>query len=195
MNFLAHFHLAWPDEKVVAGALEGDYYKGALHSQPPLAIGIALHRSIDSYTDSHQLVAQLREKFPQHLRRYAGILIDLAFDHYLSIHWARFSSQPLTAFTHQTLCMLQSQQHALGEPAQRMLARMVEHDILNLYQHWETVPSAALNIGKRFKRGNPFCDLEPALTPLRDDIEKTFLEFYPSLEQHSANRLAELSKK
>ena len=28
MNFLAHFHLAWPDAGLVAGGLEGDYYKG-----------------------------------------------------------------------------------------------------------------------------------------------------------------------
>jgi acyl carrier protein phosphodiesterase len=25
MNFLAHFHLAWPDAGLVAGGLEGDY--------------------------------------------------------------------------------------------------------------------------------------------------------------------------
>ena len=30
MNFLAHFQLAWPDEGLVAGGLEGDFYKGRL---------------------------------------------------------------------------------------------------------------------------------------------------------------------
>lgn len=193
MNFLAHFHLAWPDEKVVAGALEGDYYKGSLHTQPPpLAIGIALHRSIDNYTDTHEIVVNLRKNFPAPLRRYAGILMDLAFDHYLSIHWDKYSSLPLDQFTRRTLHMLDSQKDALGTQATVMFERMVEHDILNLYEHWETVPRAAYNIGKRFKRGNPFTDLDSALEPLRDSIEQAFLEFYPMLERYSEHKLAEL---
>ncbi len=53
MNFLAHFHLAWPDEGLVAGGLEGDYIKGPLRGAlpPDLERGIKLHRAIDAYTD------------------------------------------------------------------------------------------------------------------------------------------------
>jgi len=30
VNFLAHFHLAGPDGGLIAGGLEGDYFKGPL---------------------------------------------------------------------------------------------------------------------------------------------------------------------
>ena len=62
MNFLAHFHLAWPDEGLIAGGLEGDYLKGPLRGElpPELERGIKLHRAIDAYTDKHDLVRQLR---------------------------------------------------------------------------------------------------------------------------------------
>ena len=85
MNFLAHFHLAWPDAGLIAGGLEGDYYKGLLRGDlhPDIERGIKLHRTVDAYTDSHPAIAQLRRTFPQDLRRYAGVLIDIAFDHYL----------------------------------------------------------------------------------------------------------------
>ena len=42
--------------------------------------GVQLHRAIDAYTDSHPVIEQLRRDLPTHLRRYAGILIDLSFD-------------------------------------------------------------------------------------------------------------------
>ena len=62
MNFLAHFHLAWPDEGLVVGGLEGDYVKGQLRGALPAQLekGIKLHRAVDDFTDAHPLILQLR---------------------------------------------------------------------------------------------------------------------------------------
>ena len=51
MNYLAHFHLAWPDEQLVLGALEGDFHKGVLPGSldQQLVAGVALHRAIDAF--------------------------------------------------------------------------------------------------------------------------------------------------
>ena len=100
MNFLAHFHLAWPDEHLVLGGLEGDFHKGNLPGALPAALlkGVTLHRAIDAYTDNHAQVKALRENFPSGLRRFAGILIDLGFDHFLTRHWDSYSAIPLADF-------------------------------------------------------------------------------------------------
>ena len=47
MNFLAHFHLAGPNKALIAGGLEGDYYKGLLSGKlsPGIERGIKLHRA------------------------------------------------------------------------------------------------------------------------------------------------------
>lgn len=187
MNFLAHFHLAWPDEGLVAGGLEGDYYKGPLRGDLPehMERGVKLHRAIDAYTDQHPLVENLRNQFPDPLRRYAGILIDLGFDHYLSQHWGRYSDQPLAEFTGEVYEVLSRQEHAMSDAARNMLARMLEYDILGLYQDWETVPRAAARIGERFRRYNPLTDVDEGLTPLRKVMEQTFLDFYPDLQDFS----------
>ncbi|CAA0126326.1 Acyl carrier protein phosphodiesterase [Halioglobus japonicus] len=184
MNFLAHFHLAWPDEGLVAGGLEGDYVKGLLRGQMPenLERGVKLHRAIDAYTDAHPLILQLRRELPPNLRRYAGILIDLSFDHYLSLHWSRFSELPLAEFNRAVVRILQAHESDLSDGSRAMVARIVEHDILNLYQQWETVPAAAARIGQRFSRQNPFLNLDSELSPARDALEQTFLAFYPQLE-------------
>jgi acyl carrier protein phosphodiesterase len=183
MNFLAHFHLAWPDEGLVAGGLEGDFHKGLLRGELPEALerGVKLHRAIDAYTDNHPIVQQLRRDLPHGIRRYAGILVDLSFDHYLSRHWDTFSDIPLADFNREVYRTLVAQQSTLSDDAQSMLARLLEHDILNLYINWETVPATAQRIGQRFKRGNPFLDIDQTLSPARDTLEQAFLNFYPQL--------------
>lgn len=188
MNFLAHFHLAWPDEGLLAGGLEGDYYKGPLRGELPVAIerGVRLHRAIDAYTDSHPVVTQLRRDFPPELRRFAGILIDLSFDHFLSKYWANYSELPLETFNARVYRSLLGQEYALSTGSRRMLARMVEHDILGLYLDWETVPASAGRIGERFRRGNPLGDVGRQLTPARDLLEQAFLAFYPELQAFSS---------
>jgi len=184
VNFLAHFHLASPDAGLIVGGLEGDYFKGPLRGELPLDLerGIKLHRAIDAYTDGHCLVQQLRREFPPNLRRYAGILIDLSFDHYLSLHWSRFCDIPLAAFNTATYRTLVEHEASLSHSARMMLARLQEYDILNLYLTWETVPATAARIGERFKRHNPFLDINRELSPLKGALEHAFLNFYPQLQ-------------
>ena len=80
----------------------------------------------------------------------------------------------------------------MSEPARKMSSRMVQHDILNLYMSWDTVPQAARNIGRRFRRGNPLLDVTSGLDPLKPEIELAFLNFYPQLRAFSDARLIEL---
>lgn len=183
MNFLAHFHLAWPDRGLVAGGLEGDYYKGPLRGELPADIerGVALHRAIDAYTDRHPEVGRLRAEFPRELRRYAGILIDLGFDHYLSVHWSRFSDMPLEAFNRSVYSALQAQESALSAGSRAMLRRLLQHDILARYLHWETVPASAARIGERLRGTNPLTAIDRQLAPVRSRMETAFLAFYPDV--------------
>ena len=188
MNFLAHFHLAWPEDELVAGALEGDYHKGPLCGRLPAGIerGIALHRAIDAYTDSHPQMADLRRRFSPELRRYAGILIDLSFDHYLSRHWRQFSDVPLDEFIPGVYRSLESHSHSLSGNAGRMLGRMQQYDLLGRYHDWESIPASAERIGQRFRRGNPFTDTREQLEPVRVTLEEAFLDFYPELLAYTA---------
>ncbi len=194
MNFLAHFHLAWPDAGLIAGGLEGDFVKGPLRGAlpPHLERGIKLHRAVDAFTDGHSLIQHLRQCLPPDLRRYAGILIDLSFDHYLSRHWSDFSDIPLTDFNSEVYRTLTAQQFILSEGGRRMLARLVEFDVLGLYLQWDNVLASATRIGERFQRSNPFLDLERQLSPAQDTLEQAFLNFYPQLQSFCKQRIESL---
>jgi len=186
LNFLAHFHLAWPDPGLIAGGLEGDFFKGPLPGNLAASIvhGVRLHRAIDAYTDTHPLIGQLRRELPNDLRRDAGILVDLRFDHYLSLHWSRFSSVPLGEFNDGVHRALASHAGDLSDNARAMGARLAEHDLLNLYGDWNTVIAAARRIGQRFRQRNPFLDIDRQLSPKKDLLEATFLAFYPLLQSY-----------
>lgn len=188
MNYLAHFHLAWPEEGLVVGALEGDFRKGWLRGELPRPIerGVVLHRAIDAYTDSHAEMGTLRAAFPRPVRRYAGILIDLSFDHYLTIHWQRFSDLPLADFIPHVYRHLTHNSQHLSDSAESMRKRMLQYDILGRYSDWETVPATAARIGQRFARGNPFTDIRDDINPVRDQLEQAFLAFYPQLQSWAA---------
>ena len=183
MNFLAHFHLAWPDEHLVLGGLEGDFHKGKLPGTLPAALqdGVALHRAIDAYTDNHPRVRAVRRSFPPELRRYAGILIDLAFDHFLTRHWDSHSDIPLSSFNAQVYAILDKHAGLLSPRAAAMAQRIREYDILARYHHWQFVPESAARIGQRFRRGNPLADTGTLLQPLIPELERAFLDFYPDL--------------
>jgi acyl carrier protein phosphodiesterase len=121
MNFLAHLWLADQVDANLAGAILGDLVRGRIvlnHSETiasantsdrdspvisavmptELARSILLHRRIDVRTDHHPRVKNAMAAFAPGARRYAGILLDLIYDHALTQHWQHFSSESLADF-------------------------------------------------------------------------------------------------
>jgi acyl carrier protein phosphodiesterase len=195
MNFLAHFQLAWPDEALIAGGLEGDFCKGPLHGRlhPAIERGVRLHRAIDAYTDAHPGIAALREHFPAPIRRYAGILVDISFDHFLTRHWSSFNEVSLGHFNTGVYRVLANWNGRLAPASQAMAARLIDHDILNRYHDWHAVPASAERVGQRLRRGNPLVGVQRHLDPLVPLLEQAFLDFYPDLAGFSARQRSGIS--
>src|SRR3954467_13425794 len=97
MNFLAHAFLARDDIDLMVGSLMGDFVKGRLDGQyaAPIMRGLILHRRVDTYTDSHPVLVRSRSRISPERRRYAGILVDLFYDHYLAVPWSDYADIPL----------------------------------------------------------------------------------------------------
>ena len=175
---------------LLVGALEGDFHKGPLRGDLPagLEAGIALHRAIDAFTDAHYSVETIRARFPAPLRRYAGILIDLSFDHFLTRNWTQYSDVPLAHFNAKIYSLLQQHSALLSPKAKRLALRLQQYDVLGLYHRWEAVPDSAARIGERFRRGNPLRNTHDQLLPLVTDLQQAFDDFYPDLIQFSTLR-------
>ncbi|XHY22957.1 Acyl carrier protein phosphodiesterase [Vibrio sp. NH-UV-68] len=100
VNFLAHLHIADHCQSSLLGNLLGDFVKGNPDTQYPAMIsqGVRLHRFVDSYTDSHSQVEQIRALFPNGVRRYSGIALDMFWDHCLAVNGISFMLNRLAIF-------------------------------------------------------------------------------------------------
>jgi len=96
MNFLAHIYLSGNSDEMMIGNFIGDYVKGKAYLQYPGDIrrGILLHRDIDSFTDTHKATRECKSFVSSKYGLYAGIVIDIFYDHFLAVNWSKYS--PLT---------------------------------------------------------------------------------------------------
>ncbi len=121
MNYLAHLHLGGPQPAQLLGSLYGDFVKGRLQGQWPGEIerAIQLHRRIDAFTDSHPLVHAAKRRFPLERRRFAGVLLDVFFDHCLARDWNDYADEPLPQFVERVYGTLRT-----ASPLPERLARI-----------------------------------------------------------------------
>ena len=134
MNFLAHLFLGPRDPEQALGSLLGDFVRGPvakLDLPEGVRQGIWLHRRIDSFTDAHPLIAMSRTRVSPERRRYAGIMIDMFYDHLLARHWDRFADQPIGDFTARMYPLLRAQRPVIPLSAWPVIHNMTEHDWLS----------------------------------------------------------------
>ena len=86
MNFLAHSILSPKDPLVMLGNLCGDFIKGSKFEGLNASIveGVRLHRSIDSFTDSHQLFKEAKTIVRPHFKLFSGVVIDMFLDYFIA---------------------------------------------------------------------------------------------------------------
>lgn len=166
------------------GALLGDFVGSAeLHRyNAEMQREIRLHRLIDSYTDRHAAVVAARGLFPEGRRRFAGIALDVYFDHLLARDWPRFSAIDLDAFNQRFYAVLRAQHPILPERLQRIAPRIVEHDWFGSYRERDNVDFAIQGIASRLSRkGDALVDCLHLLRRHESAIARQFEAFFPDL--------------
>lgn len=184
MNYLAHLHLGGPQPSDMLGSLYGDFVKGPLNGQWPTNIeaGIRLHRQIDAYTDSHPLVLQAKQRFPSERRRYAGILIDLFFDHCLAMHWNEYADEPLSIFTARAYQALQDEETKLPGKLALIAPRMAAQDWLSSYRNFSVMEQVVTAMSRRLSRPEGLAGGALELERLYEPLQRDFHDFYPLLQ-------------
>lgn len=189
MNHLAHALLSAPDPAQRLGNLFGDAVRGPLsrHDLPDRVIqGVRLHRRIDAVTDQHPESARMRALFPASLRRYAGIILDVAFDHYLTLRWHAFCDVSRQSFTIGVYESMQQNPQLLPHRVRPFVPEMISRDFLNRCETMNGVMGVLSRLDARLSRG---FDLEAAQltlevndTELQQGFTRVFKDVHHSLE-------------
>lgn len=146
--------------------------------------GIRMHRHIDSYTDGHPLTLQGRERLRAHCGKYAGVALDLFYDHAIAQRWSELNPEPLPDFTQRMYALLTEHEALMPDRARNMLPYMVQYDWLNSYTTIEGIGRALLGLSRRTPAGSLLAGAEAVLEQHHAAFERECLEFIPQLRAH-----------
>ena len=191
MNFLAHLYLSNHDEDIMIGNFIADAVKGqpsALAHKPRIIEGIHLHRQIDTYTDSHPIVLQSVHRLRAHQGKFAGIVVDIAYDHFLAKNWHLYSKEELFDFVEHCYELFRRRGEDLPEKVHFFLPYMMKSNWLYNYRSLEGIDKVFKGMSGR----TPYeSNLAIAIEDIKKDYdlyEQEFFNYFPELISFVQNK-------
>lgn len=194
MNFLAHLYLSSPEPDALAGSLMPDLVRGPLPVDAPSRITAAcrLHRCIDAFTDTHPLVALSKQRVNFAQSRYAGILVDIFYDHFLARDWDQFSDQPLCDYVAHVYRSLDGMREHIPVGMHEALDHMIKHNWLENYAQVQgielTLQRMSARLSKRFKRPVDLAIGTQDLLEQNEALAEDFHAFFPQLIAYASKQ-------
>jgi acyl carrier protein phosphodiesterase len=141
MNFLAHMYLSGDSDEIRIGNFIGDFVKGNKYLLYPnqVALGIRIHRSIDSFTDRHRDVNACNKLLKSEYGRYSGVVTDVFFDHFLAANWTEYSVYSLRQFNKHAHSVFISNFGLLPFRVKQFLPFLIQHKRLESYAQRENL--------------------------------------------------------
>lgn len=184
MNFLAHLTLSYFDTDLQVGNFIGDFIKGKAASELPETIqrGISMHRAIDHLTDTDAEVKKLNELVAIRHGRYAGVITDICFDHFLCQNWDTFGPLPFDAFRVGTYWALHTRRMVIPPSSQRYIDSLLKHDWLTLYRTPAGMAHVFKRLRPRLSQPNLLDGVNDIITDHYQEFNQTFLILFPRLQ-------------
>lgn len=194
MNFLAHIYLSNENENIKIGNFIADAIKGNKYKYLPAEIqkGIKLHREIDSFTDSNQIVRLSKRRLHERYNHYDGVIIDILYDHYLAKNWKNYSEIPLKDYTEGFYRILKENYELLPDKIKHLMPYMIKNNWLYNYRSLEGIERVLQGMNRRTKSKS---QMHLAIEDLKlhyDDFEKDFTQFFEELIQFTNAKIKTL---
>jgi len=192
MNFLAHLKLSGDHEKIMLGNFIADHIRGnKIHHFPQEIIdGIMLHRKIDYYTDHHPAFIQTRTRLHKKYHKYAGVIADIFYDHFLARNWDEYAEISLSHFTSYSYGILLRNYTILPRKTKQLLPFIIMQNWLASYGKFDGLTRAFDMMARRAKNKS---NMEFAVDDLQADYElykADFERFFPDIAAFCENELS-----
>lgn len=185
MNFLSHLYLSGDSEGLLIGNFIADSVKGSTFNNfsPKVQKGILLHRKIDSFTDVHPIVEISKERLRPKYKKYASVIVDIYYDHYLAVNWENYSDKSLDQYTKDIYSLIEKHKHTFPLKSQMFTKYMLEYNILSAYAHFEGIEKVLNGMSRR---ASFVSNMELAIHDLKEHyplFEHEFKSFFPELKE------------
>ena len=194
MNFLAHIYLSGNSDLIKIGNFMADGIRGKQFEHFPQDVqkGIVLHRSIDTYTDSHDVFRQSTKRLHERYHHYAGVIVDIIYDHFLAKNWTKYSDEKLEDFINRFYSSLHENYDILTEKTQGMMPYMIENNWLLSYQTVGGIHKILTQMDRRSKNLSKMQYASEELVEFYSEFEQEFTLFFEDIKQHSKQKLLSL---
>jgi acyl carrier protein phosphodiesterase len=193
VNLLAHLYLSGADEQRMIGNFIADHVRGAtIHRLPPeIQQGVQLHRKIDHYTDHHPVVAETKTRLRPVVGKYAPVVADIYYDHFLARNWSRFSDTPLEVFARSFYKLITEYDEWIPERTKRMLSYMISGNWLVSYAEIDGIDRVLKGMSRRasFENGMDWSGVE--LKKNYSGYHDEFNRFFPDLIRFTESETGE----
>lgn len=195
MNFLAHFQLSNNLSDLIIGNFIADHVKGKayLNFEPGIQQGILLHRQIDDFTDKHAIVEESKALIRKHQGKWAGVVIDIFYDHFLAKNWKQFENDHLPDYANHIYNLLENHLNKLPLKSQLTLYYMKKQDWLSRYAHTGGIERSLKGMSNRTSYDSNMHNAVEILNEHYKELEEHFLAYYPHLIRFVEERLTSSS--
>ncbi|WP_163406936.1 acyl carrier protein phosphodiesterase [Flavobacterium ajazii] len=194
MNFLAHIYLSGENDLIKIGNFMADGIRGKQFEHFPADVqkGILLHRFIDTYTDSHDIFRQSTKRLHEKYHHYAGVIVDIIYDHFLAKNWIQYSDEKLEIFINRFYRSLHENYSILSEKTQDLMPYMIERNWLLSYQTVEGIHQILTQMDRRSKNISKMQFASEDLKEFYKEFEQEFTLFFEDIQQKSRQKLLSL---
>jgi acyl carrier protein phosphodiesterase len=179
VNFLGHLWIAAQTETSMSGAILGDLVRGQDFTAYPesIALGIRLHRRVDTLTDRHPVILDAIQQFEPQGRRYAPVLIDLIADFCLSRAWAELHQDPLERFTQLAAAQVSADGEWFDHAGGRRPEAHTFTQLLRSYASEAGINTAITRTARRLRRPEPMIDAAHEWRRISDHLQPSIAGF------------------
>lgn len=183
MNFLAHIYLSGNNDLVKIGNFMADGIRGNDYLKFPDNVikGILLHRQIDTFTDAHPTYRKSKHRLHQKYGHYAGVIMDILYDHFLAKNWSQYSDEILKDYVENFYQSLHDNYEILSEKTKDLMPYMLQHNWLLSYATIAGIEMILFQMDYRTKHRANMQEAVVELQQFYDEFEAEFTAFFAEL--------------
>ena len=168
---------------LIGDAVKGRQYEGL---QPFVRKGVLMHRAIDDYTDRHPVNAEIRKLLHPEFGKYAGVYLDMFYDHFLAANWDNFCEDvSLQTFCTRFYFDAIFRHKYLPLKVKALLSSLIVGNRLRNYAYMHSMADSLEMMHKYSNLPKSGKEAIKSLEKNYDEIQKGFYEFFPLLVNHT----------
>ena len=185
MNYLAHMFLSCSDEEFIVGNFISDFItnKDIHRYSTGIQNGITLHRTIDSFTDTHPLVHKANALIRDDQGKYAPVVTDIYFDHFLITNWDTYSNNHISEYTRYIYDILDKNMNLYPAQLQSIVPVMINDDFLMACENEKRLRKTFQRVANRARFKNNMNHAYDILAANYHILQELFTAFFPELIQ------------